>query len=205
MRIKLLGILLLFAAGTARADTINHIEANAGWNNLVTFNTSFNWDVTTNALVPGSAETSSTGLGTFIADTAWFGPRFASWTDQFFNNIQINFGDHAQPESFNSEGTFAAFNIELFNANRGFYFSDNMTPSATYGSIVITDPPDTTQVPEPGTLTLTLTGLVGLFAAAWMVKTLRPPQLCDSACCGALGLITPRGGGTQAAPATNQK
>lgn len=175
MRHVLPAILLiaLFYCLPAKADTINHVDALGVFSNdfqnapTETFNGSFDWDVTTQALVPNSMSYTTTGpLGPFALAVVDEG--FAAWLDPFRDNIQINFGDHSIPATFNTVGTFLPYSVELicgtfqFNNQACLGGTDIFYESRT-GGVTITDPPDTTSaVPEPPAWTMLMAGLAGL-------------------------------------------
>jgi hypothetical protein len=127
----------------------------------VTFSSTFDWDVTTETLVPDSMVTASTGLGPFVL--SFITVHFANWLDPLHNLLQFIPSDHALPVYFDTVGTFSGVSLELLNSSGGFYFPGNLSATPTTGSVVITGP--TVATPEPSTWLLMLAGIAALGGA----------------------------------------
>jgi hypothetical protein len=163
MKYALAVALLFCSAGLAKADTINHVELSGAWGNQATFQTSFNWDVTTESLVADTMVTQDTGIGALTL--ASISPTRATWLGDL-GYLQFYPHDHGIFAAFDTVGEWTTGALfELWKYNGAFYFP-NGSATASTGSLTVTDPPDTpVNTPEPAEIAMICVGLLGL--AAW--------------------------------------
>jgi hypothetical protein len=153
--------LILFFGIRAKADEINHVELSGAWGTAATFQTSFNWDVTTESLVADTMTTQDTGIGALTL--ASISPTRASWEGEL-GYLQFYPHDHGIFAAFDTVGEWTTGALfELWKYNGAFYFP-NGSATASTGSLIVIDPPDSGPVstPEPATWAMLIGGLSAL-------------------------------------------
>ncbi len=161
----LLAVALVFCSTSAKADTINHIDAIASVGQQ-SFHGGFDWDVTSQAPVAASWFMDSTAgpLNSFIT----FRNDFASWYNdsaafqidmrQFFPFNLHNFDTLATLDASSGNGA-----LEFYGQLQGLAGGAFGAWNGLTGTLTISDPPDTpVNTPEPATWAMLIGGLSAL-------------------------------------------
>jgi hypothetical protein len=195
MKLSLLTVICALALSIpAQADSLNTVTANAVFQgtvgNLViapkTFTVFFEWDVTTDSLVPNTL----LAEGPFgpLSLSAGFFPtssHFMNFIDGFGDNLQISFlaALSSPGGSFDTPGVYGTGNFALFCAPPSCPISDEnpfgsiLWTSASSGNLTVSNA--SVNTPEPPSWLLLLAGMLAV--AVFAKVKLRPHDLrrCD--------------------------
>ena len=156
MKIKLavLTAILAFAAVGARADSINQVTADCDFFSVTgAFDIAFQWDTTTNAIVPGTLRRRRR-LALYVAySSAWVMNLDAASDAR--DAVQIDFSNIGDGGSFDLPGTYSDDDMDL--SMPGFFMPQGMDGS------VLVDPIST---PEPPAWLLSLLGMLAVMVIA---------------------------------------